>query len=162
MGFLGGASGKEPAWQCRRPKSHGFDPWVRKIPGGGHSNPLQYSCLENLIEEPGGLQSIRSQRAGYDWSIWAHSAGLSMWSLGWGTIQPIIQTNKGKKHKRIILKERASLLIPLTGEKVKEEYHKQLYNYKFGVFDDIDRFLAIYKLLKLTQGEIDNINWPIF
>ena len=25
----------------------GFDPWVGKIPGGGHGNPLQYSCLEN-------------------------------------------------------------------------------------------------------------------
>ena len=28
-------------------------------PGGGHGNPLQYSCLENSWpEEPGGLQSI--------------------------------------------------------------------------------------------------------
>ena len=27
--------------------SHGFDPWVGKTPGEGHSNPLQYSCLEN-------------------------------------------------------------------------------------------------------------------
>ena len=26
--FPGGASGKEPACQCRRPESHGFDPWV--------------------------------------------------------------------------------------------------------------------------------------
>ena len=26
-----GASGKEPAWQCRRHKRCGFDPWVRKI-----------------------------------------------------------------------------------------------------------------------------------
>ena len=25
----------------------GFDSWVRKIPGGGNSNPLQYSRLEN-------------------------------------------------------------------------------------------------------------------
>ena len=24
-----------------------FDPWVGKIPGGGHGNPHQYSCLEN-------------------------------------------------------------------------------------------------------------------
>ena len=28
----GGASGKEPACQSRRPKSRGFDPWVGKIP----------------------------------------------------------------------------------------------------------------------------------
>ena len=31
-GFPGGASGKEPTCQCRRPKRCGFDPWVEKIP----------------------------------------------------------------------------------------------------------------------------------
>ena len=31
MGFPGGASGKEPACQCRRHKRCGFDPWVGKI-----------------------------------------------------------------------------------------------------------------------------------
>ena len=38
-------------------------------PGEGNGNPLQYSCLENSIpwtEEPGGLQSIGSQRVTYD------------------------------------------------------------------------------------------------
>ena len=47
LGFPGGADGKEPACQCRR---HGFDPgWVRS-PGGENGNPLQYSCLENLMD----------------------------------------------------------------------------------------------------------------
>ena len=46
-GFQGGTSSKEAAPQCRRSKRCGFDPRVRKIPGGGHGNPLQYSCLEN-------------------------------------------------------------------------------------------------------------------
>jgi len=32
LGFLGGASGKEPTCQCRRHKGCEFDPWVRKIP----------------------------------------------------------------------------------------------------------------------------------
>ena len=32
MGFLGGASGKESACQCRRQKRLGFDPWVGNIP----------------------------------------------------------------------------------------------------------------------------------
>ena len=32
MDFPGGASGKEPACQCRRHKRFRFDPWVRKIP----------------------------------------------------------------------------------------------------------------------------------
>ena len=46
LGFLGGARGKEPTCQCRRHKAHRFNPWVRKIPGGGHGKTLQYSCLE--------------------------------------------------------------------------------------------------------------------
>ena len=41
--FPGGTSGKEPACQCRRHKRFRFDPWVGKIPGGGHGNSLQYS-----------------------------------------------------------------------------------------------------------------------
>ena len=46
-GFPGGASGKEPACQCRRRKRSRFDPWVWiDSPGGGHSHPLHY-CPEN-------------------------------------------------------------------------------------------------------------------
>ena len=34
----------------------GSTPGLKRTPGGGHGNPLQYSCLENLMdEEPGGL-----------------------------------------------------------------------------------------------------------
>ena len=37
-------------------------PGLGRSPGGGHGNPLQYSCLENpMAEEPGGLQSVGSQ-----------------------------------------------------------------------------------------------------
>ena len=33
----------------------------------GNGNPLQYSCLENFMEEePGGLQSVESQRVERD------------------------------------------------------------------------------------------------
>ena len=28
----------------------GLIPGLRRSPGGGHSNPLQYSCLENLMD----------------------------------------------------------------------------------------------------------------
>ena len=36
---------------------------LRRYPRGGHGNSLQYSFLENpMAEEPGGLQSIGSQR----------------------------------------------------------------------------------------------------
>ena len=43
----GGSAGKSVCLQCRRP---GFDPWVRKIPGEGNGNLLQYSCLENPMD----------------------------------------------------------------------------------------------------------------
>ena len=50
----------------------GSIPGAERSPRGGHGNPLQYSCLENpWTEEPGGLQSIRSQRVGQDWSVLA-------------------------------------------------------------------------------------------
>ena len=40
---------KPPAmWETR------FDPWLGRSPGGGHGNPLQYSCLEN----PHGQRSL--------------------------------------------------------------------------------------------------------
>ena len=38
----------------------GLDPWVGKIPGGGHDNPFQYSCLES----PHGQRSLRLQFVG--------------------------------------------------------------------------------------------------
>ena len=41
-------------------------PWGRS-PGEGNGNPLQYSCLEYpWTEEPGGLQSMGSQRVRHD------------------------------------------------------------------------------------------------
>ena len=48
--FPGGASGEESTCQGRRPRRCGFNLWVRKIPGGGRGNPLQYSCLENPMD----------------------------------------------------------------------------------------------------------------
>ena len=50
LGFPGGTSGKEPICQCRRHKRHGFGPWVRRSPGEGHSSPLQYSYLDNVMD----------------------------------------------------------------------------------------------------------------
>ena len=51
MKVPGGASGKEPACQCRKHERCKFDPWVGRSPKGGNSNPFQYSCLENPHEQ---------------------------------------------------------------------------------------------------------------
>ena len=44
LGFPGSASGKELTYQCRR-HAHSI-PGLRRCPGGGHGNPLQYSCMD--------------------------------------------------------------------------------------------------------------------
>ena len=51
MGFPDGAVDKESAYQCRRHKRHRFDPWVKKIPGGGNGNPFQYSGLDSCMDK---------------------------------------------------------------------------------------------------------------
>ena len=48
--FPGGASGKGPACQCRRPRGLGSIPGLGRSPGEGNGNPLQYSCLENPMD----------------------------------------------------------------------------------------------------------------
>ena len=45
----------------------GSIPGSERSPGGENGNPLQHSCLESpMDEEPGGLQSMGSQRGGHD------------------------------------------------------------------------------------------------
>ena len=41
----------EYACQCRRCKRLQFDSGLRRSPGVGNGNPLQYSCLENFMDE---------------------------------------------------------------------------------------------------------------
>ena len=47
MGFPDGATGKEPAANTGDIRDVGLIPGSGRSPGGGHGNPLQYSCLEN-------------------------------------------------------------------------------------------------------------------
>ena len=43
-----------------------------RSPGGGHGNPLQYSCLENPMDRVAWqAKSMGSQRVGHNWSDWA-------------------------------------------------------------------------------------------
>ena len=51
MGFPGGSDGKEPTCSAG---DLGSIPGLGRSPGGGHGNPLQYSCLEN----PHGQRSL--------------------------------------------------------------------------------------------------------
>ena len=75
VGLPGGASGKEPSFQCRRHQRHGLNPWM-----GKESLEEGMAALSSILawripwtEEPGGLQSRGLQRVGHDWSNLAHT-----------------------------------------------------------------------------------------
>ena len=63
MGFPDGSGGIESSCNAG---DMGSIPGLGRSPGGGHGNPLQYSCLENPMD--GGawwVQSMGSQRVGH-------------------------------------------------------------------------------------------------
>ena len=64
IGFPGGSVGKEPTCNVG---DLGSIPGLGRFPGGGHGNPLQYSCLKNpygqsSLAGPGGLQFMGLQK----------------------------------------------------------------------------------------------------
>ena len=62
---FGGSDGKESTCDAG---DLGSIPGLRRSPGGGHGNPLQYSCLENPMNGGAwGLQSMGLQRVGINW-----------------------------------------------------------------------------------------------
>ena len=64
VAFPGGSDGKASVYNAG---DLGSIPGLGRSPGEENGNPLQYSCLENLMEEePGRLQSMGSQRVGHD------------------------------------------------------------------------------------------------
>ena len=89
---LGGTSSKEPACQFRRHERHGFDPWVRKIPWKKTWQPTLLPGESPWTEEPGGLQSMGSQKS--DVTEWLspelHSTDTE------GTLKPTMNLNLGK------------------------------------------------------------------
>ena len=58
--FSGCASGKEPTCQCRDVRDTGSIPGLKRSPGGGYGNPLQYSCLENPMDRGAWQATIHS------------------------------------------------------------------------------------------------------
>ena len=65
--FPSGTSGKEPICQCRRHERFRFDPWVGKIPEGGHGRPFQYSCLEKPMDRRAWQTTVHSVAKSQTW-----------------------------------------------------------------------------------------------
>ena len=74
---------KNPPTHAGNLRDVGSIPGLGRSPGEENGYPLQYSCLENpMEEEPGGLQSTGSQRVGHDWATNTSTLRLSQGLLG--------------------------------------------------------------------------------
>jgi len=51
---------KNPPANARDVRDEGSIPGSGRSPGGGHGNPLQYFCLENLVDKGASTATIRS------------------------------------------------------------------------------------------------------
>ena len=77
-GFPSSSDGKESACSAG---DLGAIPGLERSPGEGHGNPLQISCLENLVdEELGRLQSTGSQRVRHDQAT--NTSIYLQWNIG--------------------------------------------------------------------------------
>ena len=94
MGFPGGSAAKNlPAiLPAGAAADMGLIPDSGRSSEGGHSNPLQYSCLQNPMDrEAWQLQSIWLQRVGHDSSDLAAAAVLLERLESLVTAEPQIQ-----------------------------------------------------------------------
>ena len=67
LGFLGGAVVKNLPASAGDAGDAGLIPGLGRSPGEGNGNPPQYLAWRiPWTEEPGGLQSMRSQGVGHD------------------------------------------------------------------------------------------------
>ena len=69
-GFPGGTSGKEPTCQCRDITDASSIPGSGRYPGGGHGNPVQYSCLENSMDRGVWWATVHGVTKGQTWLKW--------------------------------------------------------------------------------------------
>ena len=46
----GGSAGREPTWHAGDTEDAGSIPGLGRSPGEGNGNPLQVSCLENVMD----------------------------------------------------------------------------------------------------------------
>ena len=65
MGFQGGSVVKNPTFNAGDIRDQGSVPRSGRFPGAENDNPVQYSCLENLIERGAWEPTVHEVRVGH-------------------------------------------------------------------------------------------------
>ena len=101
-------SSKESICQCRRQR---FDPWVRRSPGEVNGDPLQYSCLENLMDRGLAIPSP-----------WDHKElDTTEWLKNNNNPKPVLFTSKERGETCLL--QRLFLQTPQDQEQNDTSYH---------------------------------------
>ena len=101
LGFPDGAVVKNLPSKAGDTRDLGWIPVLGTSPGEGNGNLLQYSCLGNpMVIEPGGLQSLGSQRVRHNLATLWHHGLHNPWNspgqnTGLSLLQGIFPTNPG-------------------------------------------------------------------
>ena len=94
LGFPGGTTGKESAFQCRRHKRHRFNPWAGKIPWRRKWQPAP-------VFFPG---KFHGQRSLVGYSPWGHKELDTIVWLNWTELYPTMSLlgiyTRGKVHMK--------------------------------------------------------------
>ena len=92
-------------------------PGSGRYPGEGNGNPLQYSCLGNpWTEEPGGQQSMGSQRVRHNWETNTHTQPTG----STGQLQPTFTKDWRINHNHW---ELSSVILPMSEKEVELSMH---------------------------------------
>ena len=88
-----------------RHKTRGFSPWVGKILGRGHGNPLQYSCLENPVDRGAWWAMVYRVTRSWTWLkrlsmhawTWIRHCSVSLFCFFWTVHQATRMALKAQK-----------------------------------------------------------------
>ena len=153
-----------PASLCRRCKRNRLDPWIGKIPGGGHGSILAWRIP--WAGEPGRLQPIASQRVWHDWSGIAcmHASPLLKLYREWDNLQTEqLRWDKVKGFKLLILDCPGGTVIrirlPMQGTQIRSLVQEDSTSYGATKPKHQNYWASAWQLLKFVHLEPTLHNW---
>ena len=93
-GLLGWLSGK--GLPANAGDASSIPGWGRS-PGGGHSNPLQYSCQENPMDRGAWRATVNRVSKNWAWLKWLSMKHARVWVKQWKDTR---KTSKGKRRAK--------------------------------------------------------------